>query len=503
MLVVFGMFFVYSAVQSPVPGVNEPQYLGKAKHLWDPDWAAGDFFLESSNPHLVFYLALGWLTRFLTLDATAWVARVAGYAVVAAGWTMLAERLLRSRWAAVFAAAIFLLLASIGNLSGEWLVGGIEGKVIAYGLLFAAVALWLGGRTIASAACLGGAISFHPVVGVWGMLCGATAEAFELRHGDRSAVGNRRDWAVTAIVFVATALPGLVPAVLLLDGSAPDDAARATYIQVFIRLRHHLDPTQFSTSRYVGYGLLLVGGLTLWIGQRRWPHESGSTAGHATRWFLVFVLMSVAIAIAGIAIGWHSGSAWTMPLRDLRGTLLKFYPFRLADVLVPLAFSMATAAFLTHRRTKPRVALIAGITLFSFAGSLLIASPDRNPSRMSPRQLAAWIDAARWVRTNTPQGSVIVTPFRQWAFRWYAHRAEYVNYKDAPQDTAGLLEWERRQNVLIHWWESSPDGRYRADDLRRLGERTDAGYLVTSASPLRFTVDAAYANEFYRVYALP
>ncbi|MGC1273420.1 MAG: DUF6798 domain-containing protein, partial [Planctomycetaceae bacterium] len=147
-------------------------------------------------------------------------------------------------------------------------------------------------------------------------------------------------------------------------------------------------------------------------------------------------------------------------------------------------------------------ALMIGVALLAFAGSLLIASPDRNPSRMPPRQLAAWVDAARWVRSNTQSGTVIVTPFRQWGFRWYAHRAEYVNYKDAPQDAPGLLEWERRQAVLIDWWESSPDGRFDGDDLRRLGKATDAEYLVTSASPLRFTIDAVYENGAYRVYKL-
>ena len=43
------------------------------------------------------------------------------------------------------------------------MVGGIEGKASAYGLLFAAVALRLDGRLVAAAACLGASTSFHPV----------------------------------------------------------------------------------------------------------------------------------------------------------------------------------------------------------------------------------------------------------------------------------------------------------------------------------------------------
>ena len=57
---VFLSFFIFSAVRAPVPAVNEPHYLSKAKHYWNPNWCRGDFFLESSNTHLVFYQTFGW-----------------------------------------------------------------------------------------------------------------------------------------------------------------------------------------------------------------------------------------------------------------------------------------------------------------------------------------------------------------------------------------------------------------------------------------------------------
>ncbi len=523
-VIVFGLFMAYSAVQAPVPGVNEPQYLGKAKFLWDPHWAAGDFFLESSNPHLAFYLAVGWLTQFLTLEASAWIARLAGYAVVAWGWTLLAGGVAGSRWSAVPAAALFLLLASIGNLSGEWLVGGIEGKVFSYGLLFAAIGLWLDRRPTAAAACLGGSVSFHPIVGVWGLIGAAAAEAVFAGRGDRTRLPSGRGWIRPGCVFLATALPGLIPALLILDGTSPADTARATYMQVFIRLRHHLDPTQFPATRYAGYGLMLAVWLMLWVPQcRSTDNDQGAIdeAKKRRRWFLAFVPTCVAIALVGVAIGWHGGDAWTMPLRDLRGTLLKFYPFRLADVFVPLALALAVGALVTEslatelrasesarrpRRAEKRVlvlaALATAVTTAAFVGALLIASPDRNPSRMPPRQLAAWRDVAEWVHRNTPEDAVIVTPSRHWGFRWYSHRALYVNFKDAPQDAAGLIEWERRLEVLKEWWESARRGRFYRDDLLRLGEETGADYLVTRANARRFLVAPVYENAAYRVYSL-
>src|SRR5690554_5563521 len=86
----------WSLLRVPVPAVNEPHYLGKAKHLWNPAWCAGDFFLESSNPHLTFYLTFGWLTLFFSLPVTAIIGRGIALAIVAVGWQRLTQAL--SAW---------------------------------------------------------------------------------------------------------------------------------------------------------------------------------------------------------------------------------------------------------------------------------------------------------------------------------------------------------------------------------------------------------------------
>jgi hypothetical protein len=517
--VVFGMLLAYSAIQAPVPAVNEPQYLGKAKHFWDPAWCPGDFFLDSSNPHLFFYVAVGWLTRLVSLDATAWIARVAGYGLLAAGWTALGRRVAGSSWAAVPSAAVFLLLASLANLSGEWLVGGIEGKVFAYALLFFAIPFWLDDRPTVAAACLGGAVSFHPIVGGWGLICGAIAEAATWLLQRRRKPRAFRVYLVPALVFLVCALPGLIPAAFTLVGSTPRDAARATYIQVFIRLRHHLDPTQFPLGCYAVYAVLLAEWLALRFltaPRRDEPSSPLAPREDAHRWFTAFVLAAAAVAIAGVAIGWHAGDAWTMPLRDLRGTLLKFYPFRLADVFIPLALSFALARLVAPRRSlppagggiastdapPPRLVPSLLLTILAFTASLTIPSPDRNPSRLSPAEFAAWTDVARWIREHTPADALIVSPSGHWGFKWFADRAEYVNYKDAPQDTPSLLEWERRLDVLKDWWESSPTGFYSTADLRTLGKKTGAAYFVTRRGATRFAARPLYDNGVYRVYRL-
>lgn len=183
MAIVLFAFALYGTWRSPVPGVNEPHYLGKARHFWNPAWCAGDLFLESSNPHWVFYATFGALTKFLSLEQTAWAGRALVWLALAGGWVALAGRIVPGARGAVWSAAFFLALSATGNLSGEWLIGGVEAKGFAYAALFTSLAFACGGRVRWGAVWCGAAVSFHPVVGVWGALALVFALGWQLLEG--------------------------------------------------------------------------------------------------------------------------------------------------------------------------------------------------------------------------------------------------------------------------------------------------------------------------------
>src|SRR5688500_7822436 len=77
---VFLVFFIQGAW--PVPDVNEPCYLGKTKHYWNPQWAAGDLYLESADAHAPFYWTVGWLTLLMPLPVLAWAGRLVTWALL-------------------------------------------------------------------------------------------------------------------------------------------------------------------------------------------------------------------------------------------------------------------------------------------------------------------------------------------------------------------------------------------------------------------------------------
>ena len=508
---VFGSFFAYSAVSSPVPGVNEPHYLCKAKHYWYPDWCSGDFFLESSNAHLVFYQTVGLLTRCFTLDQTAWFGRVAALLLFAFAWAELARRLTPGCWSPLWAAWAFLAVAAVGNLSGEWVIGGVESKVIAYALVFWAMALAIDRSWRFAAICAGLAVSLHPIVGLWSLvavaLAGCARKWAEWRQRPKGSPfpfpqGPARPALISLGLLCLCALPGLLPALGLLGADSARISYQANYVQVFFRLKHHLDPMQFPASSY-----LLYGGLTaFWLVARRYVSRPRGES-----FFFWFVAAAGIIALAGLVVGLRSGPGETMPFYVLRMKLMRFYPFRLYDILAPLAASMVLVGLVQSwgrrpdsqpatgtarvRRQDWKWAFFAGLMAFA----LVTAAIGRHPSKMEGRQRADWLDACSWIAAHTPEDAVVVTPRESWGFKWHARRVEYVSIKDCPQDASGIVEWNRRLRYLRTWAEEDYGGCYTYEALARLHMETGVTHIVARhLGP--FAMEPVHHNATYRIY---
>lgn len=503
-LSIFAVFAATSLMRAPVPAVNEPHYLAKAKHFWNPQWCAGDFFLESSNPHFVFYAAVGWLTTFLTLEAVAYAGRAAGLLLLAWGWHRLASQLVRTRWGEAASASLFVLLGALGTFSGEWVVGGIESKVFAYALILWAGAYALERRWNRAAMLLGGAVSFHPVVGCWCVASASLAAAIDhLRLSretscDPAHVGEPRSgWPrllLPTTLLTLVSLPGMIPALQIVVGVEPELARQADAIQANWRIGHHIDPMLFPFSSYRFYGLLLV----IWLLLSRL-----TAATRGGRSVQRFVAATLVIAAAGLVVGW-SPAVLGEGAREFKLRIIKFYPFRLADAAVPavIAWLAAGASEQAARKLQPRggAALTGLLTLFAAALTLLLPAPDANASGMTPEVRRHWIATLAWIRSHTPADALLATANEEWAVKWFAHRPEYVSFKDAPQDPAGTVEWRRRRLTLENWSRASKrDGVLSAEELALLHGQTGIDYLIVSRYG-GFEMEPVFRQGPFRVY---
>lgn len=491
--IVLLLFGAYGLIRAPVPAVNEPHYLTKAKHFWDPEWCSRDLFLNSADAHWTFYATIGALTRVLSLEQVAYVGRILVWLALAAGWVALVAPMVPARFGPAWAAAFFLAISATGNLSGEWLIGGVEAKGFSYAALLLALAAGGARRWNWAAVCTGLSISFHPVVGGWGLVAGTLAVIWGrlAEHPGKSAApaSLARAVGLPASLCLLCALPGLIPAAtMLLGGTPPDVQQAADAIQVFDRLDHHLDPRQFSRKAWIGYDLLLAALLLL----RPW-----SRGGEAGCLFFRFFAGALMIAMAGAAIGF--GPRWA--------GLMKFYPFRLIDVILPMALAVAVAERLTNWLAGPkasdnhRLGLASGWCAAAAACAWAFAAPapDRNSSGLPPARLAAWKDACAWVAGHTPADALFLTPRYNFGFRWYAGRAEYASWKDCPQDAVSLVEWKRRLDEIHDWRERWWASGFTPDAIADLRDRSDVDYVLAwGVDPFR--VEPVYRNEAFAVY---
>ncbi|MCA9040298.1 MAG: hypothetical protein KDA65_08135 [Planctomycetaceae bacterium] len=498
-------FLGYSFTQAPVPAVNEPHYLTKAYHYWNPEWCEGDLFLESANAHLVFYQTFGVLTECCSFQAAAVIGRLIAYLLLAVGWCFCLRPLFINRWGPLLASWIFLTVSVIGNFSGEWVIGGIESKVVAYGFLLFALGHLLRQEFCRCGVHAGLAVAFHPVVGGWGIIALAGAAMWGYFRGLNSLPWKR--------ILVATGLmllfaaPGLIPALLLIGGGDP----RADYLQVYFRLGHHLDPMQFPQFAWLYYAALILA----WLGLRLTVPRLRVEA-----LFTRFILVTLLLALVGLLIGFRLGTAEEMWWSGLRTGLLKFYFFRLMDIFIPVGVGVSLTRCLLDRYTKsassdfpfPR-RLQDVVNLSIFLATLLFPyfKDGYNPSRMNPQRKQGWLDVCEWIRTNTPEETLFVTPRHTWAFTWYTGRSEYFAFKNMPQDAPSLLTWYDRYQEQQAWWDKISQAsagevekwprQIPVEMIAEVKAKTNANYWVLHNSSV-LPQKPIYQNKIYSVYLL-
>lgn len=487
------VFAAYGAYRPPDP--NEAHYLSKAKHYWDPQWCAGDVFLESRAAHTVFYVVWGWPARWISFTSLAWLGRGCTWLLLAYGWQRLAGALgVRGMWAAA-AAAAFVELQERCQLAGEWIVGGLEAKGFAYGFVLLALAEWLRARTGWAALWGGMATAWHPLVGGWMVLAMCRSWPSLTRRFDLRAA-----WPGLAAGGLM-ALVGLLPALTMNWGVSPEANDQATEIYVLWRLRHHLWPATFPVNGMLRFGLLLAGCAAL-LAARRW----------STRWrrFWGVCQGAVLIMAMGLVLGL---TALAIPAQ-VQG-MLRYYWFRTSDILVPMAVGLGVArlarrAWHTKRlRILAASFVLAAMAAAGLAGAQRAAAPC--PRADKPGKVLDWQDwqaACRHAAQHTPPGACFLTPRLAQTFKWYAGRSEVATWKDTPQDAQAIVEWWHRLRDVYGidpcwpgWFWCQSLAELPPSRLRDLGGRYGAEYLLVESDP-PLPLPCIYRNRTYAIYRL-
>lgn len=504
---IFGLFCLHGSW--PTPDSNEAHYLCKAKHYWDPEWCGGDFFLETADAHQVFYWTFGWLTKYFSLAETAWIGRVITWGLLAWGWRRLSVAVLDRPWWSVLTGAAFVGLSESAHQAGEWVVGGVEAKGLAYVFLLFALESLAREKWNRAWLLLGGSAAMHVLVGGWAMVCAGCAWLASRREERPSLVSILPAMGLAVLMAAPSVYWGLE-----LTRGVPDETVReANRIYVFERLPHHLAADRFADGFIPRHQLLTAVWLLLLTVT---PMRS---AGERT----VHQMVGAAVGVAWIGFG------LTAVLRDfppLLAGVMRYYWFRSSDVLVPIGASLALAAFLVDlggRRPRVGRLWLAGVLAAIVVDSLNqtrhlpFPLPPLRTAVIKPRgdknlELADWMAVCEWARGNCSPTDVFLTPRVSSSFKWYAGRPEVVTGKDVPQNSAAIVEWWDRvkrlhagpgNSVPIDWNKSL--SKLGAARLNQLGGEFGAQFAIVVLDddlPL-LPGSAEYQNASYAVYKLP
>jgi hypothetical protein len=434
----------------PVPDVNETAYLTKARHHADPAWGRGDFFLETPDAHGVFYMLMGPLAASLSLEQAAWIGRWLGWLAVAAGFRHAVVPLLAPWWPRLLAAALFSLALRHTPAAGEWVLGGCESKVFAWALVLVAVGEIARARLPWAVLALGAATALHPLVGGWGLVALVVAVSMPAGRSlrDASMTAGKRGGALAISGGLLLAAAGLVPA-LGLSGDV-DAAVRAAAARIYVveRLPHHLLVRTFADG-FVARHVLAI--LAWWLLAATRPFAPEPMPAARTRAYR-FIVASLVITLAGCAVS----LAEPLAPAAVHG-LLRYYWFRLADILVPLALAVAAAAVVSDGALLARLVPVRpAVTRWGLAALLCLDLVHESrhwplPGRTSlvarsdgKVDAAAWRDACDWIANHAPADACVLTPRGASSLTWWTGRREVVGWKNSPQDAASLVEWRRR-----------------------------------------------------------
>lgn len=487
-VLIFLLCLVYAG--QAAPHVNETHYLTKAKHFWNPEWCKADLFLTSSNPHLLFYVTFGWLTTFFPLTTVAWIGRIATWILFAFSWHRVSLAATQRSRISIFTALIFLLLLDKCHLAGEWIVGGVEAKGFAFPFVFWGLASMLNSRWKTCWVLMGIASAFHVLVGGWA--CLASVIVFGLTRDPKDPAASLKSQLLPLTLGGLISLIGVLPPIFVGLSAEPGTTHQANVILVTQRLGHHQLFGEFSTSRIAAFsGLILV-----WFVVAKLAPRSSQLKKLNT-----FAFISLVIGFIGLMLS----SQVELDSNSFGVDLLIYYWFRLSDFAIPMALTFllvgtalrfrqsgSTSIQVLQTAGPVSVGILFAMTCFDrwsdprpFSVRRSLYSYEGQPTR-TLETFKNWNRVCEWVRDNTAEDALFLTPAKQQTFKWYAHRAEVVNWKDVPQDATGIIQWYDRIQRFNRVQLMYPGGiwAYTDEQLLSIAQETGATHIVSLQSDL-------------------
>lgn len=436
------LFLFVRLLFSSLLQVNEADVIPSAKQFMNKNWLPADWYLNQDIGYrILFNFFVGSMARVFTFPVVSLLGRI----IIISLWAFVFTGFIKYLRITIFfiIPLLWLLTEEQSIIAGEWMLRALETKTFAYLTLMAAFLFLYKKRYLSAAFFLGLSVSFHVLVGGYGTLCMVLLIFFEYRDFRIDA----RTFLIATVLYLIAVSIGLYAIFRTLLYSADVSKLRAGLIYVHSRIPHHVLP-----SYWFQRGGLWKPQLKLLLCLMVIVPSAIRPWNRLTRLFSRFTLLSLLFAAVGFGLYFIG-----------REDLLKFYPFRLPDTLLPvtayfLLFSYISRSEVTCGRVvtdrgKRVSGIVASVFLFiivsvPFGNSVgrLVSDAEYYLSYLPPEN--AKRELYTWIKNNTPADSVFLISPREEHFYLAAERAQFVSFKHSPQSEGNIMEWYRRLMLL-------------------------------------------------------
>jgi hypothetical protein len=485
---------------------NESDYLPSIKQVVDHAWLPNDWYLNLNISYRqVFDFLFGQLVSKLGFVYGAYAGRLIVYLLFAIAIYIFFRTLkLRS----YFGLLVLLFFLNHQFLAaGEWIVGGLETKTVAYAMVMLSFAFFLRKRYFTGFAFAGAALSFHVLVGIYALFCIFIASLF--------IKSWRSEWRLYLKNFWPLLITGIFGLWAIIEQLLPQkgiDLTKAWNIYVYYRVPHHVMPFTWNNIPWkpelaLATALFII----LYV-------VSGSKT---TRFVAAFGLGSVFLFLIGLVIF------------TIRATpLLRFYWFRFPDVMVPLLSAVLIASVLNDYSDRHFInnsifqrlqrglqmilrllppAIIVFLIVILFQQTYRVQASYRDSLHNDPGTI---LPAFAWISTNTPKQAIFLVDPTESYFYIEAQRAMLVSWKHSPQSAAAILEWYKRielcnGNVALAKGNSDISVQelhtnfYNLNEtqITQIADLYGINYYVGLVTQ-ELTFERVYSDEIYAVYKI-
>lgn len=469
-LLIVGLSLIVGVLSLFIPDLfysNQNTYYPHGINLAEPDFLAGDFFVQSQQPHITFAILVGAMHASGTMNFLSFLLPVVLRISLLLGVFLIIRgvlaRLVVDDLNTISSVALFVVTLLLFVLPASDLLARtpLVPKILEHPalaefylespylqpssfavLMVPALGLMLHRQHYLAVLLLVVVVNFHFAYALHAGVLVLLAMLW-------LAQSNRREALITGVLFGV----GVLPVTLYSLGFVGDPAAEeANRILALERQPHHAWPQiWFALGPLVK--LLLIG-------------TAGILLLRINRFLAAVLLFGLVYTIAGILLVIVTQSYTLAMLHLWRGTAL-FWP---VAQIVLITLAVYAALRLAGTRAKP--AYVNGFALLIASAVLLLILSTGHfqvDIHNEPDAIASMI------REHTPTGSVILVPASWKEIRLDAERPVYVDWKNHPYVADEVMEWWRRMEFNRMFY----NGEVADQDLPELCHDEGIDYFVT------------------------